>query len=142
MEIPSTSIYTYNNPDQPGSERVPVRTLDQNDFLKLVVAQMTNQNPLEPQKDTEFIAQMAQFSALEQSKSMEADLSQMRLDQSFLQANAMIGRVVELQQEDGALTSGLVSGIQVEEGTPKIVVNDQPYALNQVLMVEPAVANP
>ena len=58
----------------PGSTRLPVQTLNQNDFLKLVLAQLTNQDPLNPQKDTEFIAQMTQFSALEQAKSMQTDI--------------------------------------------------------------------
>jgi flagellar basal-body rod modification protein FlgD len=123
----------------PGSARTPVRTLDQNDFLKLVVAQMTNQDPLNPKADTEFIAQMAEFTALEQAKAMQGDIARLRSDQQFLQANAVLGRVVELQDNQGALVRGAVSAIHVEEGTPKIVVNGQPYELSALLTVEPAV---
>ena len=116
---------------EPDPNRIPTRTLGQDDFLQLVVAQLTNQDPLSPMKDTEFIAQMAQFSALEQSKSMQKDMAQ-------LNANAVLGRVVELQDVSGELIRGPVSAIKVEAGTPKIIVNGQPYALSTLLSVEPA----
>src|SRR5438093_12497857 len=98
------------------SSRLPVRTLGQDDFLKLLVAQLTSQDPLNPQKDTEFIAQMAQFSALEQSKSMQVDIAGLRREQEFLQANSLLGRVVELHTEQDTPTIGSVSAVQVEAG--------------------------
>lgn len=120
------------------ADRIPTRNLTQDDFLKLVVAQMTTQDPMNPRKDTEFIAQMAQFSLLEQSKSMQQEMAQLRTDQLFLQANAMLGRVVEIHAAEGPPTRGTVTAIQVVEGTPKIVVANQPYDLSQVLSIEPA----
>ena len=122
----------------PGSARLPVQTLNQNDFLKLVLAQLTNQDPLNPQKDTEFIAQMTQFSALEQSKSMQRDIAKLQTDQSFMQANSVLGRAVTLLDDNGNLISGTVSAIQVAEGTPQLIVNGQAYDLSTLLSVRPA----
>lgn len=124
------------------SSRVPTQTLDQEDFLRLVVAQMVNQDPLKPQADTEFLAQMAQFTVLEQTKSMQAELERLRSEQQLLQANALLGRVVALHDAQGALIEGPVSAVLVTDGTPQIVVNGQPYALSALLRVEPAAANP
>ena len=50
--------------------------MGQTEFLSLLVTQMRNQDPLKPVSDTEFIAQMAQFTSLEQTKEMGADLQQ------------------------------------------------------------------
>jgi len=122
----------------PVSARLPVQTLNQQDFLQLVVAQMSNQDPMNPQKDTEFIAQMAQFTALEQSKAMQSDIAQLRSEQQMLQANALIGRAVELQGSQGALITGTVSGVQVTAGTPQIVVNGQAYDLSALLSIAPS----
>jgi flagellar basal-body rod modification protein FlgD len=116
---------------EPDPNRIPTRTLDQNDFLELVAAQLTNQDPLNPMQDTQFIAQMAQFSALEQSKNMQQDMAN-------LHANAVLGRVVEIQDDQGELVRGTVTAIQVDAGTPKIIVNGKPYALSTLLSVEPA----
>ena len=118
------------------ASRIPSRTLTQDDFLRLVVAQMTTQDPMNPRQDTEFIAQMAQFTALEQSKSMQAEMAQLRADQLFLQANALLGRVVQLREPGGA--GGTVTAIHVVEGTPKIVVGGQEYDLGEVVSVAPA----
>lgn len=116
----------------------PTQTLNQDDFLNLLVKQLTSQDPLNPQTDTQFIAQMAQFSALEQAKSMQSDMAQMRTDQQLLQANGLLGRVVSLQTGPDTSTSGTVSAVQVTAGTPKIVVNGQAYDLSQLLSITPA----
>jgi flagellar basal-body rod modification protein FlgD len=115
-----------------------VRTLNQDDFLKLVIAQLTTQDPLHPQTDTDFVAQMAQFTTLEQSKAMTNDIAQLRSEQQIVQANSLIGRVVTLQDSQGALTQGKVSAVTVEAGTPQIVVNGYPFDLSALLVIEPA----
>lgn len=115
--------------------RIPLQVLGQDDFLKLLVAQLSAQDPLNPQKDTEFIAQMAQFSALEQSKSMEVNISALRTQQNFVQANALLGRDVKLQISKDQTVHGVVSAVNIEAGTPKIVVNDQAYDMASLLSV-------
>ena len=142
MNVTSANLISTDTSYAPGSTRTPMKTLNQDDFLKLVMAQMTNQDPMNPQKDTEFIAQMTQFSALEQSKSMQQDIARLQTVQTFMQANAVLGRVVALQDEQGALVHGIVSAVQVEAGTPKLIVNGQAYDLSTLLSVEPATANP
>jgi flagellar basal-body rod modification protein FlgD len=138
MQVASTNLISTDTNYQPGSTRTPTRTLNQDDFLKLVLAQLTNQDPLNPQKDTEFIAQMTQFSALEQSKSMQQDIAKLQTDQQFLQANSMLGRVVTLQDDQGNLVNGIVTAIDVQAGTPQLVVNNQDYDLSTVLSIAPA----
>jgi flagellar basal-body rod modification protein FlgD len=114
----------------PDPGRIPMKTLNQDDFLKLLVTQLTSQDPLNPKQDTEFIAQMTQFSALEQTKSMQQDLARM-------QANSLIGRRVELQIDGETSTAGVVSAVFVEAGTPKIVVNNELYDLDQMVSINP-----
>lgn len=118
--------------------RAPQKVLDQDDFLKLLLAQFTSQDPMEPMKDTAFIAQMAQFTALEQSKTMTTDIAALRGQQQILQANAMLGRNVVVQVDGGLAAQGPVAAVQMEAGMPKIVVNGQAYELGQVLSITPA----
>jgi flagellar basal-body rod modification protein FlgD len=114
---------------------LPTKALGQDEFLKLVVAQFTSQDPLKPTADTTFIAQMAQFTSLEQTRAMQKDMSAMRTEQQLLQANALIGRAVEAQIDSEDPVSGTVSAVQVEAGTPKLVVNGTAYTLNQIRAV-------
>jgi len=111
------------------------KTLSQDDFLKLLIVQMKSQDPLNPKQDTEFIAQMTQFSALEQSKAMQKDIAGLRGDQELLQADAMIGRYVTLHDGDALIKPGMVSAVDVVDGSPKIVVNGKQYSMSQVLSI-------
>ena len=130
---------------QPGAlipqNRVPIKTLDQQDFLRLLVAQMTQQDPLNPKSDLEMIPQMVSFTQLEQSKSMQSDIAQLRAEQQLLQANSLLGRTVEIQDGSGARITGPVSAVQMEEGTPKLVVNGRRFDLGQLSSITPAAIN-
>src|SRR3954469_13341221 len=111
--VAAASPAVYQNPPGDVSSRIPMRTLNQDDFLKLVVAQMTTQDPLNPQKDSDFVAQLTQFTTLEQTKGMQTDISELRTQQQFLQANATLGRKVSVEDGNGIITTGVVSAIQV-----------------------------
>ncbi len=141
MAISTTSATSATTTDWNTSDnsRVPIKTLDQNDFLRLLITQLSAQDPLNPQKDTEFIAQMAQFSSLEQAKSMQSNIAALRTDQQLLQANVMLGQTVELQVDKDTTKSGIVSAVQIVDGAPKLVVDDQAYDLSQVLTITPTV---
>ena len=116
--------------------------LNQQDFLKLLVTQMTSQDPMNPESNIDFSAQMAQFSTLQATNSMQANIAQLGAQQKFLQANDLIGRSVALQNGDKSVTTGVVSAVQVQAGTPMLVINGQSYDLSQVLSVAAAQPQP
>ena len=132
--MPVNPVSSFAN-SLPTSARLPIQTLGQNDFLKLLVTQMTSQDPMNPQKDTDFIAQMAQFSALEQSKAMQSDMASLRAEQQFGQATSLLGKTVDLQVGQGLMAHGVVSGVQIEGGAPKLVVGGVLFDLSQVFSV-------
>jgi flagellar basal-body rod modification protein FlgD len=111
----------------------PQQTLSQNDFLQLLVAQMQNQDPLNPQSDTQMAAQMAQFTSLTQSSAMSSSLS-------MLQANSLIGSTVSLQVDPKTTASGVVQGVVLNGTTPQVIVNGTNYNLSQVISVTPTPA--
>ncbi|EON92339.1 flagellar hook capping protein [Marinobacter lipolyticus SM19] len=96
--------------------------LGKNEFMELMIAQLKNQNPLEPQDNGEFISQLAQFSSLEEmqgvARSVDELGSQFRSTQA-LQASAMVGRTVLAPSQIGILGSeGEITGtIQVPAST-------------------------
>ena len=132
---PLASFGSYS----PAQSLLPTKSLGQDDFLRLLVTQMTSQDPLNPQKDTDFIAQMASFTSLEQTKSMGADIAQVRSDQQLLQANSLLGRTVTMQVDEATQTVGQVSAVQIEAGKPMVVVNGQSYDLSRLLTIVPTV---
>lgn len=131
----------YRGQDTPEAlARVPKKTLGQDDFLKLLVTQFTNQDPLNPMKDTEYISQMSSFTSLEQTRTMSADIAKLRADNQVLQAAALIGSLVDIsgEEETDPVTTGVVSAVNMEEGKPQIIIEGKPYGLDRLLSIRPA----
>ncbi len=109
--------------------------LGQDDFLKLVIAQLQNQNPLEPQKDTEFIAQMAQFDTLNQIRELNQAMTVMRGLAELSQASALVGKQVQAVTSAGQTVTGTVGSVSMVNGVPMLDVNGQSIDLYNVLKV-------
>ena len=116
--------------------RKPNRTLGQDDFFKLIAAQFSYQDPLNPQKDTDFIAQMAQFNTLDQTRLMQADIAGLRTQFKGSQANQFLGQWVSLKDPaTGNTVGGAVTEVRFNGGNPQLVVGDVPYDLSRVTLV-------
>jgi flagellar basal-body rod modification protein FlgD len=131
----------FNNGTAPADtvSNTSQQTLTQNDFLKLLVSQMENQDPTNPQSDTAMAAQMAQFTSLTQSSAMSSSLA-------MLQANSLIGSTVTVQTDTmGDTASGVVQSVQMGSSTsgglPQISINGTSYNLSQVVSVTPTPAS-
>ena len=135
MIVNATQITGLQAEAPEANERVPVKMLGQNEFLKLLVTQMRNQDPMQPVSDTEFIAQMAQFSSLEQTKTMSADITKLRQGNDFLQATNLLGKEVRLNLGNMEFTKGIVTDLNVKDGEARIIVGDKTYTLDQVTSV-------
>jgi len=103
--------------------------LGEQDFLKLLMAEMQNQDPSQPMDDTQTITQMAQFSALQATEQLTTTLQQSSNIQTLFSAGALIGKYVSASQADGSTISGAVTGVDLTSSngsvTPALVVNGQ-----------------
>ena len=117
--------------------RTPVKTMQQEDFLKLLVAQMTTQDPFKPMEDLDSFAQMAQFSALEQAKDSQKEIQALREQQEIIQANSLIGREIYFELDGESTAYGVVQSVSLEAGKPRLVVGDHVIELEQVYGIAP-----
>ena len=104
-----------------------VKTLGQEDFLKLLSVQMQAQDPLDPMKDTEFISQMANFTSLEQMKNLNSSFDAFISQQRSVDATGYLGKTVTVLDPDAGLVTGPVSGVTFATGKPQIIVGGKPY---------------
>lgn len=108
--------------------------LGRDDFLKILLTQLQNQDPTEPMDDKEFIAQMAQFSSLEQMTNMAQNFERLSKMLSGEQALATIGRTVEVADGDRSI-EGVVT--EVTRGdTPQVMVDGHYYDYADVVRVK------
>jgi flagellar basal-body rod modification protein FlgD len=117
-----------SSPSQPSSSsQLQQQTLSQSDFLKLMVTQMTNQDPTKPMDSTQMVAQMAQFSQVaatqELQQSFDSLASNLTGDQ-FVRAASLVGQEVLVPSAAGKLTDGKLDGA-VNVGSSGTYVNVQ-----------------
>jgi len=110
--------------------RTVKQDLDKDDFLKILITQLQHQDPTSPMQDKEFIAQMAQFSSLEQMTNMSAGFQRLTGLLASSEATGYLGKNVEIRDGENLVT-GLVDKI-VRGDSPLIGVGGRFYDLSQV----------
>ena len=140
-QVSAVSSTTSNTDPATAAAQLPQQTLTQQDFLQLLITQMTSQDPMNPESNTDFAAQMAQFSALSATQSLVGDVSKLNTQQDFSQAAALLGRTVQVQVNGTTTDQGVVTAVQMNSGSPQLLVNGAPYSLSQVLSVAPTTSN-
>ena len=114
--------------------RIASRELGKDDFLKLLMAQMTNQDPTSPMENTEFIAQMAQFTSLEQMTNMSNNFEKMAAMINSSEAQSLLGRTVQIDLGAEQATTGVVEAA-TRGNTPQVQVNGMFYDMNKIKTV-------
>jgi flagellar basal-body rod modification protein FlgD len=97
-------------------------SIGQDDFLRILLTQLRFQDPLKPVDNEQFVAQLAQFSALEINRQQSEKVDNLLTIQAANQAVALIGKSVEVRNANGS-TAGTVSAISFQTGEPRLTVN-------------------
>ncbi len=115
--MPTTEAISTVTQSDSGSYVPDKTTLGKDDFLKLLVSQLQNQDPLNPMESTEFTAQLAQFSSLEQLTNMNKNLDYLLLYQTSInnaQAVGFIGKTVKASGNSIGVEDGASNKIQFD----------------------------
>lgn len=113
--------------------------LGMEDFLKILLTQLTYQDPLKPMDNQQFMAQIAQFTSLEQTQQLNSRLGQLVNNQAALQSVGLIGRTVDVSV-DGRAVTGTVASISFAADTPVVTLTTpsgpvQNISISQILAV-------
>ncbi|MHA6915590.1 flagellar hook capping FlgD N-terminal domain-containing protein [Ralstonia pseudosolanacearum] len=104
-----------------GTSSSQVNNLNMQDFLKVLLTQLTYQDPLKPMDNQQFMAQIAQFTALGQSQQMNSNIETLVSNQASLQSVGLIGRTVDITTSSGIVT-GTVSGLSLSGTSPQLTI--------------------
>lgn len=140
MGISSTNLstaldelaYTNRNSTASTSTQRGSSELGKEEFLQLLVCQLQNQDPLNPQSDTEFISQLAQFSSLEQMTNMNTTMTN-------TSAYSLVGKnvVVSTKDSTGALSevTGVVDYVEIKNGDAYLSIDGKTYSVDDLVTV-------
>lgn len=134
------NVYGINSPYvQDQNQRQPAKELGKDEFLKILIAQLRYQDPLDGGDSTEYIAQLAQFSTLEQmqniNNNLEAGFSLMLYYQNIQLASGLVGKEVTIKSGDDSI-QGIVEKTKISKDNIQIVVDGKAYDFHQVLEIQ------
>lgn len=95
--------------------------LDFQSLLKIILTQLTYQDPLKPMDNFQFVSQLAQFSQLQQSQTLNDQVTNLLASQAASQATSLLGRTVDFSAGSASLT-GVVKAISFTSGSPTVTI--------------------
>ncbi len=114
---------------------LPTSQLGEDTFLKLMVAQLRNQDPMNPTDSTQFLAQTAQFTSLEKMDELAKQSSQALSAQMAFGASSLVGKAVTYTGTDGTEAQGSVSAVRFTSSGPVLHIGDVDVPLDSVVSV-------
>jgi flagellar basal-body rod modification protein FlgD len=109
------------------------------DFIRMMITQLQNQDPLEPAKNEQLLAQMSQIGQLQASQDLQTSLKTLVLQNNLGSASSLIGKMVEGQDAQGEKITGLVTSIRVEGDQVMLELdNGKAMSLSRLTTIGPA----
>ena len=137
---PSATLGGAGSASAPSKKNFQLQT---EDFIKMMVTQLQNQDPMEPAKNQELLAQMSQIGQLQSATALQDSLKSMVLQNQLGAASGLIGKHVEGLDASDDPTAGVVTSVRVE-GTDAVLEldNGNRLSLGRVTTISPATAVP
>lgn len=132
-----SGVSSTGHPQHEKEPRRPNDVLDKHDFLRLLTVQLRYQDPMDPIKDQDFIAQLAQFTSLEQMQNLTNKMEtfiDLQLNQAATtQAAALLGKTVAVYDDaTGESIVGVVESVRFDLGVPLLVIEGKSFTLADV----------
>ncbi len=103
------------------TDAIAASPINMQDFLRILVAQLNYQDPLKPMDNEQFVSQLAQFTSLQQTQSLNDKMGNLLTIQGAMQSVGLIGRTVDINSEAGQV-SGRVTALNFAGGEPRLTV--------------------
>lgn len=130
MEIGSITSQTYTSTTEASND-----SLGKDDFMKILAAQLQFQDPMEGGDNSAYVAQLAQFSSLEQMQNLNVSLSELKTNQNLLYGTMLIGKMVDIAFGD-EYVSGVVDKVKLTDSILKVVIGNQEYDAKYIKSME------
>jgi len=139
MKVQSTPHTSLSPPTNPST--LPGGELGKDAFLKILLAQMRNQDPLNPTEGAAMIAQLAQFSSLEQMQNLNNKIDQLLEVQLLGELSGLVGRKVSFSGQDGEIRQGTVQSLLWNGNRSQLRIDGVLVPLGSVLEVKEGPTN-
>ena len=143
--ITSGSGASGANGAQSDTSNDSLRGLDMNEFLKLMITELQNQDPLNPMENNEILQQISQIREIEASNNLTTTLDGVLLSQNIASASNLLGKQVKAlagQGNQGEEVQGVVDSVTITDGKPTLHIGDKSFGLERVREIVNGNRNP
>jgi flagellar basal-body rod modification protein FlgD len=136
----ASSITSSSTPSTASS----ISDLDLDSFLKLMITELQNQDPLDPMENSEMLQQLSQMRSISASDKLTTTLDAVLLGQNLTTASSLIGKEVNALSDDGSNIQGTIDRVTVTPGaddnlaTVQVHIGDYTVSLQNVREIIPA----
>ena len=123
---------------QTGDANQPLRELDLSAFIKLMVTELQNQDPLNPMENSEILQQISQIRQIGESEKLTTTLDSVLLNQNLSSASSLLGKNIKALTDDGTAVDGTVERVSVVKGVPRLHVGEFEVGLNNLAEITPS----
>ena len=109
-----------------------LRGLDMDNFLKLMITELQNQDPLNPMENSEMLNQISQIREIGATDKLTSTLDAVLTGQNLTSASSLIGKEVKALSDDNEQVAGVVDRVTVTNGVPKLHVGEKTIGLNNI----------
>lgn len=137
----TSSVYSaanYNVKSSSSSGTSSFEDLKVEDFLKLMIAELQNQDPLNPMDNSDMLAQINQMRQVVSNDKLSSTLDSILLGQSVATASNLLGKTVTGTNQLGETTTGVVDRVVFEDGSPKVYVGNYVLSMDSITEIVPS----
>jgi len=110
--------------------------MDSSQFMTILLAQLTHQNPLEPMDNSEMLSQFSQLNSLQELRGIRTTTEAASTINATTYLTSLIGKTVKAQRADGKTIEGVVEGVVTEAANPQVLIGDERVDLTNVLQIK------
>ena len=138
MSTGSVSSASSSSSSSSSTYADPLQDVSMNDFLKLLVTELQNQDPTSPMDNTQILQQVSQIKAIESNQRLSDTLTSMQTQQNLVAASALLQKTVTGLDDKGSKISGTVDKVTVDSSGVKVCVGTNTLSLSNISEVDPS----
>ena len=116
--------------------RPVANALDSSQFMEILMAQLTHQNPLEPMNNAEMMSQFSQLNSLQELRDIHTAMDKLSASNQVIYLASLIGKTVKVNRPDGNVLEGVVEEVITKKDNPQLRVGTEKVSVNDVIEVK------
>jgi len=132
--VSSTNQVSTNNIANPAP--TGGNALDADQFMQILMAQLTHQNPLEPMNNAEMMTQFSQLNSLQELREIHTAMDKLSGSNQVLYLASLLGKTVKVNRPDGKILEGVVEGVITEKDNPQLRIGTEKVSVNDIIEVK------